>query len=89
MIVSAILYLMYGVIWTLTLPIASLQDATLPSWVSSAISNINGFIASLNGVMPITTSTLMAVIGLMITIELGVFAYKLIMWAIRRIPGQG
>jgi hypothetical protein len=89
MITTAILYILYGAVYLVTLPISSLQDASLPSWLAGALFSINGIVASLYAVMPLTTNTLLAALKLMITIEVAVFAYKGIMWVIHRIPGQG
>jgi hypothetical protein len=69
--------------------IAILPDASMPVIVSQAASTIGVYLASVKGIFPTTTGTLITVLGLMVTFEIGIFVYKQIMWLIHRIPTQG
>lgn len=87
MITTGILSLIYGILFILTYPIRALSDVTLDSGLGSAISGAGEYLAMINQVLPVTT--LLTVFGLLLTIEGIIFTYKIIMWGIRRIPGQG
>ena len=87
MIISGILYLIYGAIFVLLTPFRLLPDATLPAGITSAITTINGYFALMNSILPFTTTALMAGISLVVAVEVSVLTYKLIMWVIHKIPG--
>jgi len=84
MIVDFILYLLWGVVYGLTYPIRILADVSLSADFANSISTFNNYLARLNFILPI--STLITIIGIFIGIEVAIFAYKLIMWLIRKIP---
>lgn len=86
MIISIFLYLVYGVVYVLTSPLRALSDVTVESGVGEAISNAIHYIANFNDFLPI--STIASIIGLVVTIEVGLAVYKLAMWLIRRLPTQ-
>jgi len=67
----------------------AMPAASLPPMINNGITQVSGYLSALATLLPIFTSTLLAVIGLMITAELAVAGYKAIMWFIHRIPGQG
>ena len=50
------------------------------------ISSVNGYLASLNTIVPI--DMLITLIQFYIGIEVAYWAYKFVMWLIRRIPTQ-
>ena len=86
MILDIILNLIYGFIWVITSPLRLLTDATLPANISNSISTMGGYIQAIDIILPI--STLFSILLLYISIEAGIFSYKIIMWVIRRIPTQ-
>ena len=84
MIIDFILYLLYGVVYTLTYPLRALSDVSLSSNFTSSIETANNYIAGLNFILPLPT--LITIIGLFLGIEVFILAYKLINWLIRKIP---
>lgn len=84
MIVTVILYLLYGAIYVLTAPLRLLSDVSLPASFTSAVSTAAGYAASFNTLIPI--DTLFQVLAAMAAVEVGVLAYKLIMWVVTKIP---
>jgi len=89
MIVSVILYILYGTLWIITAPLRALPNATLPLSLSTAITQVNGYLSAVHAILPNSTYGLLAMLGMMFTFEIAVFGYKVIMWVIHRIPGQG
>lgn len=85
MITSAILTLVYWVVWLITAPLRLLPDASLPSGVASALSSAGGYASSMDTFLPITT--LYSVVLAMLTVEGFILTYKAIMWGIKKIPG--
>jgi hypothetical protein len=69
--------------------IAILPNASMPAMVNNAVSTISSYLSAVHGILPLTISTLITVLGLMVSFELGLFVYKQIMWVIHRIPTQG
>jgi len=69
--------------------IAILPNASMPAMVNNAVSTISAYLSAVHGILPLTISTLITVLGLMVSFELGLFVYKQIMWVIHRIPTQG
>lgn len=86
MIVSAIITLIYGIVFVVTYPLRSLTDVTMSSSFSSSITTANGYISSFNNFVPL--DTIGQILTLFLAIEGAVLTYKLIMWLIRRIPTQ-
>jgi len=86
MITGIFFNIIYGLVVLITYPIRILPDVSLSPEISNAISNINGFLAGLNVILPI--STLLAVLGAVLGIELAIFGYKVVMWIIKRLPTQ-
>jgi len=84
MITSAILYIVYSFIWLAT---AVLPVAVLPASIENAVNNASSALGVIDPILAI--ATLVLVIGAFLVFESGVLLYKLIMWVIRRIPGQG
>jgi len=85
MIVDFLLYLIYGAVLLLTLPLRLLPDATLPIGFTNSITTASGYFHSFNSFLPI--DTLLSILGSILLIEAGVVAYKIIMWVITKIPG--
>lgn len=86
MITDAILLLVYYILLVITLPITLLPDVSVTSDVGNAITSAVQYIAPWNAFLPI--GTIFAIFGAILTVELLVALYKLIMWMLRRIPTQ-
>jgi hypothetical protein len=84
---TALMYLIYGVVWLILLPVRALPDAVLPTQLTVAIATVGQYIALLNKMLGTTTTTLLFMIGFLMTIETAILSYKFIMWCIRKIPG--
>jgi len=61
------------------LPNVSLSDS-----VASAVSTASGYLAGLNGIVPVIT--LITILGLFLTIEGIILVIKIVNWFIRKIP---
>jgi len=85
MITSALLKLIYYVIFALTSPFRLLPDATLSSNLTGAITSASGYISSFTSFLPV--GTMLQILGAMLAIEVAVLSYKLIMWVLTKIPG--
>lgn len=86
MITTAILFMVFAVLWTLAQLIMIFPDVTVTTGVSGAIANAITYLASLDKFLPI--DTMFIVIGMIMGIEIILAGYKVIMWVIRRIPTQ-
>jgi hypothetical protein len=86
MIIKLFTDAMYALIYVITSPIRLLPDVSLPIAFTNAITTANGYISSINTIIPVDTIILL--IKLYIVIELAYFTYKLIMWLIKRFPTQ-
>jgi TRAP-type mannitol/chloroaromatic compound transport system permease small subunit len=60
-------------------------DVSLSDSVSASIGTASTYISGLNVVLPV--STLIAIVGLVLTIEGVILLIKIINWFIRKIPG--
>lgn len=86
MIISALLYIIYGFVYIVTSPLRLLPDATIPSDVMATITTANGYLSALNVIVPI--STLLTILVTVLGIEAFIFSYKVIMWVLKRFPTQ-
>lgn len=84
MIITAILNIIFFVIKIIIYPISVLPDVTLPSGLSSSLGTASGYLNPLNGYIPI--DTMLIILEVFLTFELAYFAYKGIMWIIKKIP---
>jgi len=87
MVTSALLKIIYIFVWTITLPIQLLADVSVSAGLGEAISESALWLKNIDGVVPV--DIFLTIVFLTLTIEGGVALYKLIMWIIRRVPGQG
>lgn len=85
MIFSGILKLIYYTLLLITSPLRLLQNASLPVEVSNSIAAANSYFLPLDFLVPF--GTLFKIFFLILTIEAGIFFYKAIMWAVKKIPG--
>ena len=86
MITSAILAVIFGAVWLLTLPLRALPDVSLPLYLTSSIITGVQYANSLSFVIPITH--MLILLGVFFLIETGFFTYEVVMWVIRRLPTQ-
>lgn len=84
MITDILLSVFSIIIGFLISPLTLLNDVVLDPNIISAVSNINGIIATVNPVFPITT--LFSILAIITGIELAIFIYKGIYWLIKKIP---
>lgn len=87
MITTAILNVIYAMIRVILSPILFFGDVVLPTSILTSIQTGYSWMVLLNSVVPL--DQLVLVIFALVGIEGAVALYKAIMWAIRRIPGQG
>lgn len=86
MIIDFFLLVIYYILKVALLPLLLLGDVTASSGIGSSISTATHYVANWSHVLPL--STIFAVFGIMLAIELGVAVYKIIMWILRRLPTQ-
>jgi len=86
MITNALLALIYYLLLIITSPLRLLSDVAINSTVSTNVTALVHYIAIFNTFLPM--ATLGIVVGLILTVELGLAAYRLIMWTLRRLPTQ-
>ena len=86
MILTIILYVIYGVVWTICQVIALLPDVSSIGSMATAVSSASGYLASLNAILPITA--ILQVLTAFVVYESGYFSFKFIYWIIKRIPTQ-
>lgn len=84
MITTLFLNVFYTFLSFILSPILSQADVSVSSSVLNAVTNIQGFLTSAAPVFPITT--LLSVLGIVITVEIGILVYKAIMWLVKKIP---
>lgn len=84
MITSVLLYMLYGTVWVLLSPLRLLDDATLPAGLTSALTSVSTYLSSINQFVPV--DSFLTISGILLTIEAGIFSYKLVMWLVKKIP---
>ena len=86
MLIDFFLNGLYQFVVILCYPILSLSDVSINSDLTSALYTATTYIYSFNEFAPL--STIYTIMTVEIGFETGVFAYKFIMWLIRRLPTQ-
>jgi hypothetical protein len=86
MITSAILYVIFGVLFAITSPIRLLSDVSEISSIGSAVTVASSYLHGLNIFLPVTD--ILAILFVIIVYETGYFGFKIIYWIIKRIPTQ-
>jgi len=86
MIFELILLLFYGFMYGLTSPLRLASDVSLPSFLTSTISNSSQSISSIDRFFPVH-ETVFILLGVFVVYEMAYFGYKFIMWVLRKIPG--
>lgn len=85
MITHAIFTFFSTVALALLSPILNIPDASIPSGISTAITQAGAYLQIIDVVVPV--DTLIQVIASVIAVDAAILAYKLIMWVIHKIPG--
>lgn len=78
MIVNFILRILYGFIGLLVSPLLLFADVSLDSNISAAISQAGQYLNMVDIILP--AATLIAILGLFLTIEASILTYKMFMW---------
>ena len=86
MITNGIIYAFYGLIWIISAPLRLLDNVVMPDNFNTAMANAGGYLKSVNSFLPV--DTLLNILAIFVSIEVSYFAYKLIMWIIKRFPTQ-
>jgi len=88
MITTFLLNLIYSVVRLLTFPLRALDDVTIAnSTLTTLVGQASAWFKNIDGFIPM--DTFLTVFAAFFTIELLVGVYKIIMWVLRRVPGQG
>lgn len=87
MILDIILNIMYLVVLALTYPIRTLADVSLSSTMAENLRVSLSYMDGLDAFAPIY-SAIVPIFLLFLAFETGFFAYKIIMWTLRRLPFQ-
>lgn len=85
MITKTLLIIILSVIRVILLPITNLNDVTLPSGITDAITTAGGYFHNVDKFLPL--STLFAILSLYLVIELAIAIYKFVKWGYQKIPG--
>lgn len=86
MIPTLFLNLVYGLIYTITAPFRLAPLVTLPDVLTTAISQASSYARAIDNFFPVH-EMFFIFLYVFVVYELTLFAYKLIMWVIRKIPG--
>ena len=84
MIVDVILQLLNLFLNFILTPFLNQADVVLSGPLANAIGNAQGLFSTINPLFPV--DTLLICIGVIVGIEVAIFAYKSIMWLIKKIP---
>jgi hypothetical protein len=84
MIISAILYILYGIVFLPIQLIAQLPDVSITGGIGASINVASQYLAGLNTFLPVTD--ILIILGAFLTYEIGYFAWKGINWLVRKIP---
>lgn len=89
MITNALLFIIYAIVFGLAnVTILLLPDVSLSSGISTAISTATQYIAAIYNIMPIVITAIFICFAVILVLEIFLGGYKLLMWVIRRLPGQ-
>lgn len=87
MIISFWLTLLYGFVAVITAPLRLLADVTVNQSIAETIGTVSRYLRSINDVVPV--DHFLTALALIVTIELGIATYKVIMWIIHLVRGSG
>jgi len=77
---------LYVLLYAVTSPFRLLPDVTMPAGFTDAMTSAGHYLSALNLIIPV--DTILSILGVYLTIEGAYFAYKMIMWLIKRFPTQ-
>jgi len=86
MIITTFLNFIFQAILILLFPILSAPNASISSQILDSIYTVNQWYKNLNQFIPI--DTLLTIFSILLTIELLIATYKVIMWTLKRFPTQ-
>lgn len=86
MITSVFLSIIYGLVYALASPLRLLADVVVNADFAAAISSVGSYIKAVDNFIP--TATILIILGLVLSIDTSIFAYKGIMWVVKRFPTQ-
>ncbi len=86
MITTAFLYLIYSLVYIVTFPIRYFPDVSVPQAAIDAIVSAGTYLKGVDGFFPVSEIT--TILGLVLAVDGFIFAYKAIMWVVRRFPTQ-
>jgi len=87
MITNFILYALYSIVNAIFNSLFGAADVTLDAGIGGALASIGGYLNIVTAVIPIEI-LLGAFVGVHLIVEGYIFAYKAIMWVVRRLPTQ-
>jgi hypothetical protein len=85
MIISFIISIWYGLIWLLTSPLRLLPNASIPANITAAVGSANTYLSAIDFIFPI--DIFITIFGMLVSVEISLMLYKVIMWVIKKIPG--
>lgn len=86
MIFTILLNIIYAAVVVAFSPLLALPVASISPDFASAITTGASYLAALNFVLPIPT--ILSILQLSISFEVGYFTFKAIMWIVKRLPTQ-
>lgn len=84
MILEAFIYLIYGLVWTLTRVFTLADNVTQDTFFVSAFDWANGQLAPISHIFP--TWVIVIIFGVWVSFELAYILWKGVNWLIRKIP---
>lgn len=84
MISFAILAVIYGFIYALTLPFRALDDVSLPASFTDSVNTASSYLIALDTYIPVVI--ILALLAVFFAYETAYYSMKLINWVIRKIP---
>jgi hypothetical protein len=86
MIITAVLYAIYAILYALTAPLRLLNDVVLPADFIAAMGNVGGYLQVADTILP--AAALISVMSLFLIIEGSIWGFKVFNWALKRLPTQ-
>lgn len=87
MITTILLYILFIILRGLLLPLSFFDNASLPDAFTNAMITASTYLSALSDFVPV--SDFLTILGLVVMIEVFINGFKLINWAIKKIPTIG
>jgi len=84
MITTAILNIIYGFVWTISLTVSSFGNVSENNAITTAIVTLKSYYNSLSAYLPL--DTILAIVAFDLAFEGAVFLYKLVRWGYQKVP---